>query len=189
MAGKGYFLVPAEGLKPCTFSAELKCCVKSKIWYPSSYGKTNAQRKPYIDSIDYPATSCGLPNYRYHVLKGDIQRRWRELVIQICDVEEVDILKGVVSKDHVHIHIEYPLCISISQLVKRMKGRTSRLLQKEFPKLKKRYCGRHIWTPGYEAWSTCNITDEMVQEYLEHYRSKEVMTTQILFWNRTLVRS
>jgi putative transposase len=37
--------------------------------------------------------------YRYHVLKGDIQKRCRELVIQICDVEEVEILKGVVSKD------------------------------------------------------------------------------------------
>ena len=44
--------------------------------------------------------------YRYHILKGDIQERCRELVIQVCDVEEVDILKGVVSKDHVHI--EYP---------------------------------------------------------------------------------
>jgi len=42
--------------------------------------------------------------YRYHVLKRDIQKRCRELVIQICDVDEVEILKGGVSKDHVHIH-------------------------------------------------------------------------------------
>ena len=45
--------------------------------------------------------------YRYHVLKGDVQLRWRELLIQICDAEDVRILKGVVSKDHVHMHIEY----------------------------------------------------------------------------------
>ncbi len=95
--------------------------------------------------------------YRYHVLKGDIQRRCRELVIQVCDVEEVEILRGVVSKDHVHIYTEYPPRISISQLVKRMKGRTSRLLQKEFLKLKKRYWGRHFWATGYGAWSTGNI--------------------------------
>ena len=69
--------------------------------------------------------------YRYHVLKGDIQKRCRELVIQACEVEEVEILKGVVSKDHVHIHIEYPPRISISQLVKRLKGRSSRLLPTE----------------------------------------------------------
>ena len=111
--------------------------------------------------------------YRYHVLRGDIQKRCRELIIQICDVEEVEILKGVVSKDHVHIHIEYPPRISISQLVKRMKGRTSRMLQQEYPKLKNRYWGRHFWATGYGAWSTGNITDEMVQAYLEHHRSKE----------------
>jgi len=111
--------------------------------------------------------------YRYHVLRGDIQKRCRELVIQVCEVEEVDILKGVVSKDHVHIHIEYPPRTSISQLVKRMKGRSSKLLQQEFPVLRKKYWGRHFWATGYGAWSTGNITDEMVQAYLEHHRSKE----------------
>ena len=44
--------------------------------------------------------------YRYPVLKGDIQSRCRELVIQICDSEDVQILKGVVSKDHIHMHLE-----------------------------------------------------------------------------------
>ena len=77
--------------------------------------------------------------YPYHVLKGEAQYRCRTLLIQICDVEEVKILKGVVSKGHVHIHIEYPPRIALSKLVQRMKGRTSRLLQKEFPKLGERY--------------------------------------------------
>jgi putative transposase len=109
--------------------------------------------------------------YRYPVLKGDIQSRCRETIIQICDAEDVQILKGVVSKDHIHMHIEYPSRISISNLVKRLKGRTSRILQREFPVLKKRYWGRHFWAIGYGAWSTGNVTDEMVQEYLEHHRN------------------
>jgi putative transposase len=92
------------------------------------------------------------------------------LIVQICDSEDVQILKGVVSKDHVHIHIEYPPSKSISDLVKRLKGRTSRLLQQEYPELKRRYWGKHFWAIGYGAWSTGNITEEMVQEYLEHHR-------------------
>ena len=108
--------------------------------------------------------------YRYPVLTGDTQQRCRQLLIQICDAEDVRILKGVVSKDHVHMHIEYPPRLSISDLVKRMKGRSSRILQDEFPELKKRYWGRHFWAIGYGGWSTGNITDEMVQEYLEHHR-------------------
>lgn len=64
--------------------------------------------------------------YRYHVLTGDIKIRCRDLLVQICDAEDVRILKAVVSKDHVHMHIEYPPSKSLSDLVKRMKGRTSR---------------------------------------------------------------
>jgi putative transposase len=109
--------------------------------------------------------------YRYQVLKGDIQVRCRELVKQICDVEDIRILKGVISKDHVHIHIEYRPSQNISDIVKRLKGRTSRRLQEEFPELGKKYWGRHFWAIGYGVWSTGNITDEMVQEYLEHHRN------------------
>ena len=87
---------------------------------------------------------------RYHVLKGEIQKRCRVLLIQVCDSEEVRILKGVVSKNHVHVHIESPPSKSISDLVKRLKGRSSRLLQKEFPALDKRYweeagVGKWLW--------------------------------------------
>ncbi len=109
--------------------------------------------------------------YRYPVLTGDIQQRSRELIIQICDAEDVQILKGVVSKDHIHMHIEYSPKLSMSDLVKCLKGRTSRRLQQEFPQLKKRYWGRHFWVIGYGGWSTGNITDEMVDEYLEHHRN------------------
>jgi putative transposase len=111
-----------------------------------------------------------ITKYRYDVLKGDIQLRCRELIIQICDAEDVRILKGVVSKDHVHMLIEYPPRTSLSDLVKRLKGRTSRRLQEEFPQLRKQYWGRHFWAIGYGAWSTGNITEEVVKKYLEHHR-------------------
>ena len=52
--------------------------------------------------------------YRYHVLKGDIQIRCRTLLKQICDTEDVQILKGVVSKDHIHMHLEYLPSKSVS---------------------------------------------------------------------------
>lgn len=69
------------------------------------------------------------------------------------------------------MHIEYRPSQKISELVKLMKGRTSRKLQIEFPELKNRYWGRHFWAIGYRCWSTGNITDEMVNEYLERHRN------------------
>ena len=108
--------------------------------------------------------------YRYSVLQGDIKVRCRTILIQVCESEDVHILKGVVSKDHVHMHIDYRPSLSISELVKKLKGRSSRKLQQEFPELKNRYWGRHFWAIGFGCWSTGNITDEMVNEYLEHHR-------------------
>jgi len=109
--------------------------------------------------------------YRNKVLTGDIQKLCRELLIQVCDAEDVRILSGVVSKDHIHIHIEYPPSVSISNLVKRMKGRASRLLQKESPVFSKRDWGKHLWRISYGAWSSGNITEEIVEEYLKRHKS------------------
>ena len=118
--------------------------------------------------------------YRYHVLKGDIQERCRALIIQICDAEDIRILKGAVSKYHIHMHIEYPPKSSISTIVKKLKGRTSRKLQQEFPQLEKRYWGRHFWAIGYGAWSTGNITEDMINAYLEHHRKDPNATDDII---------
>ncbi len=99
--------------------------------------------------------------YRYEVLKGKIQKRCRD----------IRILKGVVSKDHIHMHIEYSPSKSMSDIVKKLKGRSSRKLQEEFKELSKQYWGKHFWAIGYGVWSTGNMSDEMVQEYLEHHRN------------------
>ena len=111
--------------------------------------------------------------YRYSVLEGDIKIRCRTILIQICEAEWVQIMKGVVSKNHIHMHVEYRPSQDLSTLVKLLKGRSSRKLQMEFPELKKKYWGRHFWAIGFGCWSTGNITDKMVNEYLEHHRNPD----------------
>ena len=112
------------------------------------------------------------------VLKISIKQPWcRELIIQICDSEDIRILKGAVSSDHVHMHIEYPPKLAVSDIVKKLKGRTSNKIQSEHKELKKRYWGRHFWAIGYGAWSTGNITEEMIQGYLEHHRNPSNLDT------------
>ena len=108
--------------------------------------------------------------YRYEVLRGDIQLRCRELIKQTCDTLDVQILKGVVSKDHIDLHISYAPKLSVSDMVKRLKGRSAKMLLEEYSELRKRYWGGHLWGIGYGVWSTGNITDEMIQEYLDHHK-------------------
>lgn len=109
--------------------------------------------------------------YRYKVLEWAIQSKCREILIQICKYLDIVILKWVVSKDHVHLFIEYPPKYSISDIVKRFKWTTSRKLMLEFKDLEKRYWWRHFRWIGYFASSSGNITDEMIEFYLEHHRT------------------
>ncbi len=109
-------------------------------------------------------------NVGYKVLRGDIQKRCRKLLIQIFDYEDITILKGVISGDHVHMHLEYRPSQDVSSIVKKVKRSKSRKLQQEFPALKNKYWGRHFWAIGFGCWSTGNITDKMVNTYLKHHR-------------------
>ena len=70
--------------------------------------------------------------------------RCRTILVQMCEGEGVQILKGVVSKDHVQMLIEDRLSSDVSLLVKLLKERSSRKLQIEFLDLKKGYWGRHF---------------------------------------------
>ena len=107
--------------------------------------------------------------YRYKVLQGDVGQRVRELVRQTCEAFEMRILKGVVSKDHVHILVSVPPELAPSEIMRRIKGRTSRKLFEEFPALKKRYWGRHFWARGYFCATVGEVSEEMIKEYLEHH--------------------
>ena len=107
--------------------------------------------------------------YRYKVLSGDVALRVRELVRQCCEAFEIRILSGVVSKDHVHVFVSAPPTMAPSEIVRRLKGRTASKLFEEFPKLKKRYWGRHFWARGYFCATAGQVTDEMIQTYLEHH--------------------
>ena len=56
-----------------------------------------------------------------------------------------------------------------SEIIGRIKGRTASKLFEEFPKLKKRYWGRHFWARGYFCATSGQVTDDMIKSYLEHH--------------------
>lgn len=111
-----------------------------------------------------------ITKYCYQVLQGDIQLRCRDILRQVCNSLDIQIIKGVVSKDHIHLHLSYPPSLSISDIVKRLKGRSSRMLLQEFSELKRRYWGNHFWGIGYGSWSTGHITEDMLEAYLNHHK-------------------
>ena len=110
-----------------------------------------------------------ITKYRYRVLRGELQRRVRTIIAQVAEELGVKILNGVVSSDHIHLFVSIPPHLPVSEFTKRAKGRSSRKVQQEFPELRKRYWGRHFWARGYFSATSGNVTDEMIDEYINNH--------------------
>ena len=80
---------------------------------------------------------------------------------------DVEIIKGHVSKDHLHLLVSVPPHLSVSKLVQGLKGKTSRKLLGEYKRLASQFWGRHLWARGYFVASSGTITDEVIAQYIE----------------------
>ena len=108
-----------------------------------------------------------ITKYRKPMLTGPIAKRLRELIREICRTMDIEILKGHISKDHVHLLVSVPPYHSVSTVLKRIKGKTSRRMLSESRILAKQCWGRHLWARGYFAASSGNVTDEVIAQYIE----------------------
>ena len=100
-------------------------------------------------------------------MSGEVANRTRDLLREICKSHEVEILKGHISKDHIHMFVSVPPHLSVSKLVQLLKGKSSRKLLSEFKSLSQQFWGRHLWGRGYFVASSGNVTDEVIMEYIE----------------------
>ena len=124
-------------------------------------------RKSSHTTYDLKYHLVWITKYRKQVLTGEVAKRARELIRQICRSRDVEILKGHISGDHVHIFVSVPPHVSISKLMQSIKGKSSRKMMSEFKTLSRAFWGRHIWARGYSAASSGNVTDEVIMQYIE----------------------
>jgi putative transposase len=108
-----------------------------------------------------------IPKYRKPALRGDVALRVRELVREICRSMDIEILRGHVRPDHVHLLLDVPPKWSPSRVMQSIKGKTSHHLLQDFRRLRKEFWGRHLWARGYFVASSGNVTDEVITQYIE----------------------
>src|ERR1700740_3444465 len=102
-------------------------------------------RPDVIPFFTIATTSSGLPSIAIRFWKGTLRERIRTTIRQVSRELGVQIVSGVLSREHVHMFVEIPPHIAVSDFVRRVKGRSSHRVQMEFPELRKRYWGRHFW--------------------------------------------
>ena len=111
--------------------------------------------------------------YRKPILHGAVGVRLRDIVREVCRTNEIEILQGAVSRDHVHVLLSCPPNLSPSQIMQYIKGKSSRKLMMEFKHIQKQYWGRHLWARGYFVATSGNITDEAIMQYIQNQEGTE----------------
>ncbi len=105
--------------------------------------------------------------YRKPVLRGDVAKRARDLIREICRSNDIEIARGHVGREHVHLLVSVPPSLSPSRVMQAVKGKTSHHLLAEFRSLRKEFWGRHLWARGYFVATSGNVTDEVIAQYIE----------------------
>ena len=106
--------------------------------------------------------------YGYPVLRRELALRLREMLREICSQKDIRIVRGNVRANHVHLLVSALSQLSVAKIAQFLKGKSSYLLQREFPDIRRRYWGQHIWSRGYFCATVGAVTEEMVKRYIDN---------------------
>jgi putative transposase len=117
-------------------------------------------------SCKYHVVFC--PKYRRKVLVNGIDIRLKEIIQQVADELGCGIIELEVMPDHVHMLCEVDPQFGVHKFVKRVKGRSSFLLRKQFPALKSRL--PTLWTHSYFVSTVGGAPLAVIKQYIENQK-------------------
>lgn len=120
-----------------------------------------------VHLINYHIVWC--PKYRRKLLVGKLKTRLEEIIKDVAYEKRCKIIALEVMPDHVHLFVSSEPNIAPFSILKALKGRSSNLLRKEFPDLRKM---PSLWTRSYFVSSAGNASSETVQKYIENQWTK-----------------
>lgn len=106
--------------------------------------------------------------YRYAMMRQDKLRAFCRISIEeACKKHKIEILILRVLDEHVHLIVDCPRTLSISQLMQIIKGLSSYLLFRICPELRLRYPRGNFWNRGYFC-ASCGTDFERAFRYIEN---------------------
>jgi len=109
------------------------------------------------------------PKYRRSVLIDDVAERLKQILREVAQETRCDLIELEVMPDHVHVLVGIDPQFGVHRLTKLMKGRSSRLLRQEFPKLKSRL--PTLWTNSYFVSTVGGAPWSIIKQYIENQKN------------------
>lgn len=110
--------------------------------------------------------------YRRNVFTKEILADLRPIFAAVCTDFEAELVEFDGEDDHVHLLVNYPPKVAVSNLVNSLKGVSSRMIRrKNYPAIKKKLWGGALWTPSYFAGSCGGAPIEVIRQYIEQQQT------------------
>ena len=138
-----------------------------------------------IHSLSHSKWNCKYhivfaPKYRRQVFYGQKIVAIGKILRQLCEWKGVNLLEAEACPDHIHILVEIPPKISVSQFMGYLKGKSATMIYEQFPELKYKYRNREFWCRGYYVDTTGKNT-KRIQEYIKHQLDEDKLGDQLSF--------
>lgn len=111
--------------------------------------------------------------YRYKVIDKELGARIIDIIKTISKNNNIKIISGILSSDHVHIYLSIRPDITVSKIAQLFKGITSNKIMQEYPNFNKKYWGRHFWARGYFCSSVGQLDSKTIQEYIDNHNDTD----------------
>ena len=118
------------------------------------------------------------PKYRRMAIYGEIKQDIGKILRQLCENKGVTIIEAELCKDHVHMLVEIPPSMSVSQFVGYLKGKSSLMIFDRHANLKYKYGNRHFWCRGYYV-DTVGKNEKIIKEYIQNQLQEDIMNDQL----------
>lgn len=110
--------------------------------------------------------------YRRDVFTKTILDELKIIFTDVCKDFEAELVEFDGEDDHVHLLVNYPPKVAVSNLVNSLKGVSSRLLRKKnHASIKKKLWGNMLWSPSYFAGSCGGAPIAIIRKYIEQQQT------------------
>lgn len=110
-----------------------------------------------------------VPKYRRKVMYGQLKQEIGQILSTVCKITGIQLIKGGVCPDHVHMYISIPPKMSLSTVMSKLKGKSALMIFDRHPEYRDKY-GRHFWARGYYAETVGQVNEDTIMKYIEEQK-------------------
>ena len=118
------------------------------------------------------------PKYRRMVIYRQLRVDVGKILRTLCEQKKVNIIEAECCPDHIHMLVEIPPHMSVSNFMGYLKSKSSLMIFEKHANLKYKYGNRHFWCRGYYV-DTVGKYENAISNYIKNQLQDDIVNDQL----------